>query len=209
MTDNASDMSITFEVVTKKNMEELIRINSAVLPITYSSNTIYQQMVNVGMSYLAGHQVGSNNKHVTTGGGQIEYIGGIGCRLETIKWNTVNSPENSLPQVPFPTEPTDQKPHLRLYVMTLAVLAPYRSQGIGRQLMHRMMSDAREMERTEDLCIDQVYLHVQTSNEEAIRFYERFGFEKIKVLKQFYKRIENPDCYLMVLDVRKHGWMCE
>lgn len=81
----------------------------------------------------------------------------------------------------------------RLYIMTLAVLAAYRGRGIGSQLLQSLL----------DYCeshpdIDDVILHVQTSNTDAIRFYtERFGFTQGERIENYYKRIDPPHCYVV------------
>ena len=41
------------------------------------------------------------------------------------------------------------------------------------------------------------YRHVQTSNEEAIKFYERFDFKIVGTKEDYYKRIEPPDAYIL------------
>jgi ribosomal protein S18 acetylase RimI-like enzyme len=38
---------------------------------------------------------------------------------------------------------------------------------------------------------------VQTSNEDAIAFYKRFGFEIEQTVTDYYKRIEPADAYLL------------
>ncbi|EGZ12990.1 hypothetical protein PHYSODRAFT_513686 [Phytophthora sojae] len=45
--------------------------------------------------------------------------------------------------------------------------------------------------------VAQVYLHVQTSNKAALRFYIAHGFEATQILRNYYKRIEPPDCYVL------------
>ena len=46
--------------------------------------------------------------------------------------------------------------------------------------------------------IEEVYLHVQTSNTEALNFYARFGFTIKDTIKNYYKRIDPPDCHVLV-----------
>jgi N-alpha-acetyltransferase 50 len=45
--------------------------------------------------------------------------------------------------------------------------------------------------------IVEIYLHVQTSNSDAIGFYAKHGFETKDMIKDYYKRIEPPDCYIL------------
>ena len=50
----------------------------------------------------------------------------------------------------------------------------------------------------EDADIDEAYLHVQTSNTDAINFYKRFGFEVKDKILNYYKRIDPPGGYMFV-----------
>jgi ribosomal-protein-alanine N-acetyltransferase len=68
----------------------------------------------------------------------------------------------------------------RAYVVTLDVAAECRQQGLGRRLMREaeacaVTAGARWMQ-----------LHVFTGNAGAIRFYERLGYEQIRVQRRFY-----------------------
>ncbi|KAB2629375.1 N-alpha-acetyltransferase 50-like [Pyrus ussuriensis x Pyrus communis] len=80
---------------------------------------------------------------------------------------------------------------VRVYIMTLGVLAPYRGLGIGKQLLNHSL----------DLCakqnISEIYLHVQTNNEDAINFYKKFGFEITETIQNYYTNITPPDCYVL------------
>ncbi|KAK9682612.1 hypothetical protein RND81_10G085400 [Saponaria officinalis] len=78
-----------------------------------------------------------------------------------------------------------------VYIMTLGVLAPYRGLGIGTKLLNHVL----------DLCskqnISELYLHVQTNNDDAINFYKKFGFEITDTIKNYYTNITPPDCYVV------------
>ncbi len=70
-------------------------------------------------------------------------------------------------------------------VLMLAVDTPFRSQGIGTQLMNTFVRECavRGMKSIE--------LEVRQSNEAAIRFYRRHGFDIVYSLERFYTDGEN------------------
>jgi ribosomal protein S18 acetylase RimI-like enzyme len=73
------------------------------------------------------------------------------------------------------------------------VLAPYRGLGAGTALLTRCLAHvARQLPEVEE-----AVLHVQTSNDEAIRFYQRFGFEVGDTIPGYYKRLNPPDAVLL------------
>eukprot|EP00741_Cyanophora_paradoxa_P007126 tig00001093_g6897.t1 len=80
----------------------------------------------------------------------------------------------------------------RLYIMTFGVLAPYRRLGVGALMLDKLLKMAAK-----DAQIEDVYLHVQTNNSDAINFYKKYGFSIIDEVKNYYKRIEPPDCYVL------------
>lgn len=88
----------------------------------------------------------------------------------------------------------------RLYIMTIGVLAPYRCCGIGTELLEQCLKQVES-----DKLIEEVYLHVQTSNTEAINFYKRFGFTIKDTIKNYYKRIDPPDCHVLVKPFPREG----
>ena len=83
----------------------------------------------------------------------------------------------------------------RLYIGSVCVLAPYRNRGIGGKLIAKCLAAA---EAWGDENIKDAYLHVQASNEEAVKFYEKYGFVKQRVIENYYKRIDPPHAVLMV-----------
>lgn len=100
-------------------------------------------------------------------------------------------------------------------MMTLGVLKNYRSLGlgtifvnwtdvtytytfIGSILIENIMENAR---RATNPIVTSLYLHVQTANEQAIRFYTRNGFRIQAVVYDYYKLIENRDAYILTRPV--------
>lgn len=76
--------------------------------------------------------------------------------------------------------------------MTLGALAPYRRLGIGTKMLKHVLDICEK-----DGNYDNVFLHVQINNEGAIKFYERHGFEIVEEKKNYYKRIEPADAYVL------------
>jgi N-alpha-acetyltransferase 50 len=91
--------------------------------------------------------------------------------------------------------PFSEPPQQRLYIMTLAVLAAYRGRDIGSQLLTNVLDYCRI---TAAFRISEISLHVQSSNQDAIRFYtEKFGFTQGELVENYYTRIDPPHCYLL------------
>jgi N-alpha-acetyltransferase 50 len=87
----------------------------------------------------------------------------------------------------------DPAPGAKLYIMTLGVLAPYRERGIGRRLLDYVLENALSSPAGSD--VTEVYLHVQVDNDEAVSFYEHFGFSIKERIPNYYRRIEPADCF--------------
>ena len=89
-------------------------------------------------------------------------------------------------------ETHEKKGFNKLYIMTISILPAYRRRGIGRTLLNHILDAAMKDDRILD-----VYLHVQTSNDDAKEFYIANGFENIDTILNYYKRIEPPDCHVL------------
>eukprot|EP00051_Salpingoeca_urceolata_P027776 m.483237 g.483237 ORF g.483237 m.483237 type:complete len:174 (-) comp22838_c0_seq1:43-564(-) len=80
----------------------------------------------------------------------------------------------------------------KLYIMTLGCLQAYRGLGLGKMMLEHVLAEAAK-----DSTLQEIYLHVQISNEEAIGFYKHFGFDVIETRKDYYKRIKPADAYVV------------
>ncbi|KAF4621195.1 hypothetical protein D9613_000407 [Agrocybe pediades] len=81
-----------------------------------------------------------------------------------------------------------------LYLMTMGILAPYRSRKLGAQSLDHVLAAAAAHTKPK---IDKIYLHVQVSNEDAKRFYERHGFKEVRIQKDYYKKIVPQDAWVL------------
>ena len=73
----------------------------------------------------------------------------------------------------------------RYEIEYIGVLEEYRNKGIGSKLM-------------EYLGNKNISLEVDTNNEYAIKLYEKYGFKKVSIRKNYYN---GHDAYLMVKEV--------
>ncbi|CAN0086609.1 unnamed protein product [Ectocarpus sp. 6 AP-2014] len=82
--------------------------------------------------------------------------------------------------------------HDSLYIMTLGVLATWRRRNIGTHLLRRVLESLPRHPS-----VKEVYLHVQTNNDEAVGFYKEHGFNVEETIANYYKRIDPPDCFVL------------
>ena len=92
----------------------------------------------------------------------------------------------------------------RVYIMTLGVLAAYRGRTIGTQLIQSILDHYEDNKSSPELKdVTEIALHVQISNDDALKFYkEKFGFEKGEMVENYYKRIDPPHCYRLFKKLR-------
>ncbi|XP_009592298.1 uncharacterized protein [Nicotiana tomentosiformis] len=100
--------------------------------------------------------------------GDFTKLGSIACRLEKKEAGAV-----------------------RVYIMTLGVLAPYRGLGIGKMLLNHILNLSAKQN------VSEIYLHVHTINEDALNFYKKFGFEVTDKIQNYYTNITPPDCFVL------------
>ncbi|MEM2178692.1 MAG: ribosomal protein S18-alanine N-acetyltransferase [Candidatus Methanomethylicaceae archaeon] len=74
-------------------------------------------------------------------------------------------------------------------IVSIAVKKDYRKKGIGKKLLDSIIEYFKSRN------VSLVNLQVRIDNYEAISFYEKNGFKKIKVLKNYYS--DGCDAFLM------------
>lgn len=77
-------------------------------------------------------------------------------------------------------------------MMTLGVLEPYRRLGLGSQLLQHILEQAKLAKD-----ISKVYLHVQTTNNQGVKFYKKHDFQIVSTENDYYKHIEPRDAFLL------------
>ena len=199
---------------------QLRKVNTVSFPVAYNEG-FYQDVVKRKnehlnkFAYYNGFVVGA----VCTRVESVKKEGGAaGDTITTNNNNNNNNSdnvENETPQSPNNNNNSVDSSNAdggkqRLYIMTLAVLAAYRGRGIGEQLIQSVLDycdRVNQGKETDDNTsknggaprrIDEIALHVQISNEDAIRFYtKKFGFKQGEMVENYYRRIDPPHCYIL------------
>lgn len=83
--------------------------------------------------------------------------------------------------------------HHRICITTLVVDAAHRSQGLGTLLVEKVISTSLKHQDH----IRKIYLHVHIHNSDAIKFYERLGFQITGQIDNYYVRIPEPHCFVL------------
>jgi len=95
-------------------------------------------------------------------------VGAVSCRMENVK------------------------DEIKLYVLTLGVLEPYRRLGIGLKLLEKVLDIAKRNPQ-----VVSVYLHVHVVNQNAIHFYLKHDFKEMERIQDYYSKIDEPHCLLL------------
>ncbi|KIJ49604.1 hypothetical protein M422DRAFT_27967 [Sphaerobolus stellatus SS14] len=95
-------------------------------------------------------------------------------------------------------EKGDHEGEGKLYLMTMGILAPYRSKNLGTKALQEILDAASSHSKPN---ITHIYLHVQESNTDALRFYERHGFKVMGTDPDYYKKIEPHGAWILEREV--------
>ncbi|SNX82433.1 related to N-alpha-acetyltransferase 50 [Melanopsichium pennsylvanicum] len=177
--------------LTPNNLGQLRKLNSVLFPVQYSER-FYKDVLDPDSAEIC--KLGLFNDVA---------VGTICCRLEPIS-----------------------KDSARIYIMTLGVLAPYRRLGIASALLQHVLDhvapgkhiqivdkdapipkpkkdkngkDTKSEPLQKTVKVQNLYLHVQTSNDEARTFYEKFGFKVQDTIDNYYRRIQPASAWVLQL----------
>ncbi|SCZ88381.1 BZ3500_MvSof-1268-A1-R1_Chr2-1g04373 [Microbotryum saponariae] len=238
--------------VTPNNLGTLKKLNWVLFPVHYSDKFY---------STLLEHNLEPYCKLIYY---QDLPVGNLVSRLEPLAPETDSSSE-AKPSTPSTTTtpvPVPTRPHVKLYIMTLGILSPYRRQGLATKLLHSVLQAAershepippkptfpsqtdphsnhppsskksktsassappaksdKDQEEEEEAAkklkkkqenqlrewqlqakseiVDSVYVHVWKGNPEARAFWEKQGFEMSGEIKDYYRKIEPRDAWVL------------
>jgi len=80
----------------------------------------------------------------------------------------------------------------KAHIITLDIHADFRRKGLGSQLLIMAEDELRKKGA------NSISLEVDIENYPAIKLYEKFGFKKMRILKNYYRN--RRDAYLMEKD---------
>ncbi|WFD30615.1 N-terminal methionine N(alpha)-acetyltransferase NatE [Malassezia sp. CBS 17886] len=86
---------------------------------------------------------------------------------------------------------------VKVYIMTLGVLPPYRRLGIASALLRHVVDHVGIGSLVSGRRVESIYLHVQTGNEAARQFYEAFGFSIVDTVPQYYRELVPPSAWVL------------
>ncbi len=88
----------------------------------------------------------------------------------------------------------------KAHLVSLAVMRDYHRMNIASQFMRHCMKTAAETFK-----VDEYLLEVRVSNYAAIKLYENFGFERTKIIENYYR--DGEDSYTMCRAAPKKGYV--
>jgi len=175
-------LNVEFGEITEENINELKKLNESCFPVTYNAS-FYREVASARHIPQLSKFAYYNN----------QVVGAICTRVE---------PNIQYPATTTSTSTTTST-RTRLYIMTLGVYAAYRGRCVGTQLLESVLKYVEQALMKHD--VEEIYLHVQTNNVDAMQFYKRFGFEIGEKIVGYYRRIDPPDCYVIYKKFRRNG----
>lgn len=131
-------------------------------------------------------------------------MAGIQARVE---WAALSLPlDSSIPASSATTQKDSQQPPKEahtLYILTLAVLAPYRGLGIATTLLSSLLTLALSRHPS----IQSVYAHVWEANTDALEWYVRREFAVEDLVASYYRRLKPSGARVVRRAVWVEDWL--
>ncbi len=175
--------SITITSIQQDHLPALKRLTSTLLPIKYP-DTFYTDAISdpcaATISRIALYT--PPNSFPST---PAIPIGWIRCSLE------------SYPEATSP--PQDTRPiYNQIYIKALCLLAPYRNIGVAAALLENILLEKEVLRQCK---VQFIFAHVWESNEEAIQWYEKRGFERDVLVEGYYRRLRPGGAWVVRKEV--------
>ncbi|KAJ5447381.1 Acyl-CoA N-acyltransferase [Penicillium cf. griseofulvum] len=198
---------ITVEKVNTAHIPSLTRITGLLLPIRYPNSFYTATITDPVIASLS--RVGIYHDHPVGAApgsgapaGTDKVIGGIRCRLESIRQAEDSSKE---------TQSQGNRGPTNLYIQTLHLLSPYRGYGVAASLLNSLLfaspPDLKEKdsyqvsELVRHYNIRSVTAHVHEANEEGLEWYIARGFRVDGDVAEYYRRLKPSGAKIVRLDL--------
>ncbi|CAG8971110.1 hypothetical protein HYALB_00008587 [Hymenoscyphus albidus] len=171
-------------LIQEEHIQSLRRINALLLPIGYPDSFYH--------TIAAPNPLPSFSRIITwTEPGpptKEQVIGGAVCRLEPTP-----TPESSLSKPEFVPGCHD------LYIQSLALLSPYRGQGLAAAVLQDIIKSAASTSiSTNGVKVVEIYAHVWTENTEALEWYAKRGFKREEnVVQDYYRKLKPHTAWIL------------
>ncbi|POS85148.1 hypothetical protein EPUL_002032 [Erysiphe pulchra] len=157
--------------VVEAHIQPLRRINVLLLPISFP-DSFYRKIISPDPPI-------SFSRVIIWSDPEPKVVGGIVCRID---------PRFS--PTPRSERPQDPQDGNDIYILSLALLSPYRGQGLATQALRAVTDIAI---KHKELNIKSLYAHVWTENKDVLKWYSAQGFQKEDSIVHGYYRTLKPD----------------
>ncbi|KAK4447477.1 hypothetical protein QBC34DRAFT_409483 [Podospora aff. communis PSN243] len=187
--------------VVTAHIPALRRINSLLLPVAYP-DSFYTKVVDPLASGFFSRSILWQDDESS----EPKVIGGIVCRLEPNPLlDATGQPRaaevGSRPQQLVTAPDT---PYHAIYIQSLALLSPYRSQGLAAAALEHIIASAAILpDAGSSIDVRTIYAHVWTENIEGLKWYEARGFrrEGSEPVQGYYFKLRPDTAWIIRRDV--------
>ncbi|KAK3336063.1 hypothetical protein B0T19DRAFT_453379 [Cercophora scortea] len=179
--------------ITTHHIPALRRINSLLLPVAYP-DAFYAKVLEPLASGLFSRAIlwtDDSNNNITPS-----------PRSEEPNNNNNNNPLQTTHA--SPTLRPRHNPHHAIYIQSLSLLSPYRSQGLASAALEHIIASAALLPAAgSTINVRTIYAHVWTENHEALSWYEARGFTRADAapLSGYYFKLRPDTAWVMKRDI--------
>jgi N-alpha-acetyltransferase 50 len=187
--------------VVAAHIPALRRINSLLLPVAYPDSFYTKALDPLASGFFSRSILWQDDAS-----SEPKVIGGIVCRLEPNPLlNAAGQPRaaeiGSRPQQLVTAPDT---PYHAIYIQSLALLSPYRSQGLAAAALEHIIASAAILpDAGSSIDVRTIYAHVWTENVEGLKWYEARGFrrEGSEPVQGYYFKLRPDTAWIIRRDI--------